>query len=406
MTTASNLQRILRRLDRDEIGCLLWPGRHNGLLTQQRARLIISRVRLVALLFGILTPLWILIDLMFFPWPVWGELAAARLLTSAAFIGMALYYRPSDSMPDAWIALALLFAIPTLFFVYSHPMLALRDMGGMEAAIAAGYAFLPFVMIAGLSIFPLSALEAAVYAVPVLGGQAIAALMQLEGVAWTTHVGAFWLLLLIASVAALASMSQLQFMTALVRESSRDPLTQAYNRLSGERILEQEMARARRLGQPLAVGFIDLDRFKELNDMHGHEAGDRALATTSDALRQNLRMIDSVIRWGGEEFLVVLPCSDRNGAALAIRRIAEPQVCPRPDGLPLTASVGVAAWPEEEDTVDWRDLVQTADRRMYLAKKKGGARIITEDSPMKPPRTGSRARPAGSRRSAEVATGD
>lgn len=406
MTPGTTLQRLLRRIDRDEIGCLLWPGRHNALLTQQRARLIISRVRLVALLFGVLTPLWILIDLLFFPWPVWGELAAARLLTSAAFLGMALYYRPSDSILDAWFALALLFAIPTLFFIYSHPMLALRDMGGMEAAIAAGYAFLPFVMIAGLSIFPLSALEAAVYAVPVLGGQAVAALMQLEGVAWTTHIGAFWLLLLIASVAALASMSQLQFMTALVRESSRDPLTQTYNRLSGERILEQEMARARRQDQPLAVAFVDLDRFKELNDVHGHEAGDRALTTTGEALRHNLRVIDSVIRWGGEEFLLVLPGSDRSGAAEAIRRIAEPQLCPRPDGPPLTASVGIAAWPEDGRNVDWRELVQTADRRMYLAKGKGGACIMTEDSLLKPPRAKRRSRDAGARRTPEAISGD
>lgn len=356
---------------------LLWPGSHHVLLSQQRARLIISRVRLVALLFGMLTPLWILVDLGSFPWPVWGELALARALASAAFIALAWYYRPSEDLTRAWIALAILFAIPTLFFVYSHPMLALRDMAGLEAAIAAGYAFLPFVMIAGLAIFPLTASEAGIYAIPVLAGQAVVALLQLDGMAWTTHVGAFWLLFLIAAVAALASMSQLHFLAALVRESSRDPLTGCYTRGSGERLLARELERARRQGQPLAVAFLDLDRFKELNDRFGHEEGDRALAHVAESLEQQLRSIDSVVRWGGEEFLVLLPGSGSTGAENALKRLATAGLGRRPDHQPLTASVGLAAWPEDlAPDGDWRQLVQIADQRMYLAKAGGGNRIV------------------------------
>ncbi|WP_018865221.1 diguanylate cyclase [Thioalkalivibrio sp. ARh3] len=355
---------------------LLMPWRHHALLEHQRARLIISRVRLVAFLFALLTPLWILVDLVFLPWPVWGELALARLLTSAAFLAMALRFRPSESMPRAWVALALLFAIPTVFFLYSHPLLAFRDMAGLEAAIAAGYAFLPFVMIAGLAIFPLTVTEAVAYAAPVLAGQAVAAALQLDGMEWTTHAGAFWLLLLIASVAALASMSQLQFLAALVRESSRDALTGCYTRRSGESLLEREMARSQRQSRPLAVAFVDLDNFKALNDRFGHEQGDRALRAVATALTERLRGIDSVIRWGGEEFLVLMPETDRAGAREAMERVLREPACYTPDGDPLTASTGIASYPEETLATGAEALVHEADLRMYRAKKEGGDRII------------------------------
>ena len=366
---------------KQQLGCpdpelLLMPWRHHALLEHQRARLIISRVRLVAFLFALLTPLWILVDLVFLPWPVWGELALARLLTSAAFLWMSLRYQPSDSMPRAWVALALLFAIPTLFFLYSHPLLAFREMAGIEAAIAAGYAFLPFVMIAGLAIFPLTVTEAVAYSIPVLAGQAVAALLQLDSMDWTTHVGAFWLLLLIASVGALASTSQLQFLAALVRESSRDALTGCYTRGSGERLLEREMARTRRQGRPLAVAFVDLDRFKALNDRFGHEEGDRALRAVANALTNRLRSIDSVIRWGGEEFLILMPETSPDEARQALERVLSEPTSHTPDGQPLTASIGIASWPEDTRATDAEALVHEADLRMYRAKNKGGDRII------------------------------
>ncbi|WP_024326924.1 diguanylate cyclase [Thioalkalivibrio sp. AKL19] len=366
---------------KQQLGCpdpelLLMPWRHHALLEHQRARLIISRVRLVAFLFALLTPLWILVDLVFLPWPVWGELALARLLTSAAFLWMSLRYQPSDSMPRAWVALALLFAIPTLFFLYSHPLLAFREMAGIEAAIAAGYAFLPFVMIAGLAIFPLTVTEAVAYSIPVLAGQAVAALLQLDSMDWTTHVGAFWLLLLIASVGALASTSQLQFLAALVRESSRDALTGCYTRGSGKRLLEREMARTRRQGRPLAVAFVDLDRFKALNDRFGHEEGDRALRAVANALTKRLRSIDSVIRWGGEEFLILMPETSREEARQALERVLSEPASHTPDGQALTASIGIASWPEDIRATDAEALVHEADLRMYRAKNKGGDRII------------------------------
>ncbi|MFO7953941.1 sensor domain-containing diguanylate cyclase [Thioalkalivibrio sp.] len=366
---------------KQQLGCpdpelLLMPWRHHPLLEHQRARLIISRVRLVAFLFALLTPLWILVDLVFLPWPVWGELALVRLLTSAAFLWMSLRYQSSDSMPRAWVALALLFAIPTLFFLYSHPLLALQEMAGIEAAIAAGYAFLPFVMIAGLAIFPLTVTEAVAYSIPVLAGQAVAALLQLDSMEWTTHLGAFWLLLLIASVGALASTSQLQFLAALVRESSRDALTGCYTRGSGEQLLEREMARTRRQGRPLAVAFVDLDRFKALNDRFGHEEGDRALCAVATALTNRLRSIDSVIRWGGEEFLILMPETNRDAARQALERVLGEPASHTPDGKPLTASIGIASWPEDTTATDAGALVHEADLRMYRAKDKGGDRII------------------------------
>ena len=158
--------RLLGSLPREELRNLLLPAGHAPLLARRRAEMIISRVRMVAALFALLTPLWIIVDALVFSWPVSIMLGIGRLVTSLAFGLLALSYGKSTKMADAYRALALLFGIPTLFFMYSHPLLSHFQLVGPAAAIAAGYAFLPFVMVAGLSVFPLTALEGALFALP------------------------------------------------------------------------------------------------------------------------------------------------------------------------------------------------------------------------------------------------
>lgn len=357
---------------------LVWlasPHRHQSLLARRRAIMIVDRVRLFAFLFAVLTPLWSLVDLIVFPFPLWLNLAMMRLVASAAFTTLLLKYRPSGDLFDAYRALALLFAIPTIFYVASYTLLSHYQLAGISAAIGAGYAFLPFVLLAGLAVFPLTLLENLVIASPILIAQGIAGSLRWATLDWPSFAGAFWLLLLITGVATLASMSQLAFMIALVRQAIHDPLTGVFSRSSGEEVLELQFTIASRSDAALSIAFIDLDHFKSINDQFGHEAGDEALLGMTAIVNSNLRRGDLLTRWGGEEFLLIMPDTDLKQAQAALVRMRSIGFGMRPDKTPLTASIGIAERGADAAT-DWKALVELADHRMYLAKQGGRDRVI------------------------------
>ena len=360
----------------NELSKLLVPHRHSLLLTQRRATLIVTRVRMFAFLFAILTPLWAVVDLMVFGYPLWLGLAACRLMACAAFVCLLLFYRPSGNLLDAYRAIAILFAIPTMFYAASHLLLGGHQLTQLSAAVATGYAFLPFVLMAGLAIFPLTLLENLVLACVLLLAHLAVGYLSWSTLNWPSYVGAFWLLVLIAGVTALACLSQLAFMIALVRQAIRDPLTGVFSRGSGQDILQLHWHAAQRADNALAVAFIDLDHFKPVNDVFGHEAGDQTLRDCARKMLEKLRNSDSLVRWGGEEFVVIMPDTDIEQAQIAMRRMVEDGLGFRPDGQPLTASIGLAE--RCSDCAESpRHLLELADQRMYLAKAGGRNRLCT-----------------------------
>lgn len=354
---------------------LLFPGGHTTLIQRRRALLIHSRVRMVAGVFALLTPLWIVIDVLIFAWPLSGWLALLRIVASGSFGWLALCHRVSDDIGSARRGLALLLAVPTIFFLLSHPLLNEEHIVGAGVAMASGYAFLPFVMVAGLSVFPLTALEGGLFALPLLVAHFGTGLYGSLVFPFPSYIGALWLLLLIMVVATLAAMSQLHFMMALVEQASHDALTGAFGRRVGEELLRIQYGHARRGALPLSVVFFDLDDFKAVNDRHGHEEGDRTLRDTARAIRGMLRQTDVMIRWGGEEFLVVMPNTTRDGACAAVERLCARGLGRRPDGSGQTASVGIAELSLDRPE-SWETLVDLADHRMYLAKQAGKNRIV------------------------------
>src|SRR6185436_6107102 len=130
---------------------------------------------------------------------------------------------------------------------------------------------------------------------------------------------------------------------ALERLAVTDPLTGLSNRRGGEQNIASEISRARRQKSPLSCILLDIDRFKEVNDTYGHQAGDHVLREISALLRRTVRAYDILVRWGGEEFLIVLPGVEHEQALKLAERIRHAV-----ENMPLagiggiTASVGVA----------------------------------------------------------------
>ena len=153
----------------------------------------------------------------------------------------------------------------------------------------------------------------------------------------------------------------------------RDPLTGLYNRRYLDDALERELQRARRQGYPVSVLVIDIDHFKQLNDVHGHQAGDEVLKAIAEELHRSVRADDLACRWGGEEFVLVLPTMSIEAAAerADVLRLALAAQVVRYRGTNLngTVSVGVAAFPAHG--LQARELLGAADDALYRAKSAG-----------------------------------
>ena len=163
-------------------------------------------------------------------------------------------------------------------------------------------------------------------------------------------------------------------LTAKLEElANTDPLTQALNRRAFTRYIREELLRMARLPASFALLMLDLDHFKEVNDRHGHTAGDEVLCKAVQDMRNATRGVDFVGRWGGEEFAILLPRADQDAAKIVGERIRGniERSLPLPDGsmsIPVTASLGIAVW-VPGDSVE--SLIQRADDALYHAKAAG-----------------------------------
>jgi len=360
----------------DETNWLISPHQHMPLLQQRRALMLVNRVRLFALLFAVLTPLWIVVDVLALPAGLWERLATLRLLSTIAFAALVVWYPQDGRLKPAYQGMAMLFAIPTLFYIGSHMLMTQYHLEGVSAAVGTGYAFLPFVLLAAIAIFPLTLLESLAFAMPVLLAYALAWILDWSVASWPSFGGEFWLLSLLAAVSSLASISQLAFIIALVGQTIRDPLTAAFSRRSGIEMLELQLVNAERNQLPLAIAFIDLDHFKSINDTFGHAAGDKTLKQLVQHIQLNMRRGDVLVRWGGEEFLLLMPNTDRLQGEIALERLRNNGLGQRPDGTPLTASIGLAERLADKCNAR-RQLVELADARMYHAKQQGRNQVIS-----------------------------
>jgi diguanylate cyclase (GGDEF)-like protein len=161
--------------------------------------------------------------------------------------------------------------------------------------------------------------------------------------------------------------------------SLTDPLTGAYNRRALDTFLKSRLSESSRHGIPVSCVMFDIDHFKDVNDTHGHQVGDVVIKDISDLVRSLCRQEDALIRYGGEEYLVILFHTPRDGAVIFGERVRESvsEHAFHSGELKITISGGIASLPEDEIPSDPEAMINLADQRLYTAKRKGRDQIVS-----------------------------
>ena len=160
-----------------------------------------------------------------------------------------------------------------------------------------------------------------------------------------------------------------ELMAALAEVARTDDLTGLPNRRAWDEALDRELARAKRETTPLCIGIVDLDRFKDYNDVHGHQGGDRLLKQLAASWGAEMRATDVLARYGGEEFALALPGCDLDDAQVLVERLRAATPAEQ------TCSAGLVLWNGEETA---EQLFGRADKALYAAKEGGRDRIVID----------------------------
>lgn len=348
-----------------------------------RSEYLRARVLFVGLAFTLLAPLWILVDYLLLPLNLVAEVATGRFLLMLMLFGV-LYsaWSNQNHLNRIRNTLAALLLSPALFYG------ALVLFFGQEMDSLVGYSFIPLLIIAFLSVFPLTILESLGIGLVVFAIQLLA--LGITGQLKTAYGWQdLWLLLTVLGISLWANYSQVSTLMRLYRQASMDSLTGLLNRgvlLQQLHELYRQRVQSIEEGEPaspISLLMFDLDRFKRINDTYGHSVGDQVLQTFSQILRAELRKNDLIARYGGEEFMAVLPGTAKRDAgriAERIRQHCEKARIQAHDGesVEFTTSIGITEMRPEEslDTA-----LNRVDNRLYAAKNLGRNRWIDADLP-------------------------
>lgn len=189
-------------------------------------------------------------------------------------------------------------------------------------------------------------------------------------------------MLLVAYITTMLSQDILNAMARIKLVSETDALTGAFNMRAFNAIAERECALAARYNRIFSLLMIDSDSLKKVNDQHGHDTGDRLIKFIATSVKRDLRVTDVVARYGGDEFVCLLPETPADAAALAAERIrhniAETPLASGQDSIPTSVSIGVAAYPEHG--AGFETVAKNADRALYASKARGRNRVTVFSS--------------------------
>lgn len=358
----------------------LMRARHHSLqLVHSRIELILYRVRLTALILSALMLAWVPLDLTFLAWNDVKGVVFARVIASLT-LGCMIFYKPRSLTPAlAARLMAVMLTIPLVFFFYVNSTLVTITWSKDIQFIKSSYAHFPILIAMMLSLFPLTAVEGIAFSMGITTVTIFSLLIHTSPDFMLVDLGTIWIQLVVTALSVVAAMSQLHFMSGFIEFSTRDDMTKCLKRDFGMTLLDTLLATHARKKHPLTIFFIDLDHFKRVNDTFGHDIGDQVLFNAAEAMRTALRKQDSVIRWGGEEFLVILPDTAMKDVGPILERLEINGFGQLPDGEIQTGSMGIAEVIEDL-TGTSSELVKLADDRMYKAKRGGGNAIVTKTS--------------------------
>jgi diguanylate cyclase (GGDEF)-like protein len=191
------------------------------------------------------------------------------------------------------------------------------------------------------------------------------------------HENEILLLRTVADQVAVA-VNQAKLFAQIQQQALTDSLTGCYNRRSFEMYLDKDLFMAKRLHQPVSLLMLDLDRFKHLNDTAGHDAGDEALRMLAGVFREELRNVDTAARFGGDEFVLILPQAYADGAVIVAERLrSRIEQLHIPNYGRITTSIGIATFPIHAGSR--AELLRAADEALYSAKRGGRNRVCVAE---------------------------
>lgn len=371
---------ILKKVLPEDRLFLLTTKNHPDIFLQIRSQNIISRVRLIAIIFTFFPLIRFLIEVFilpsFFHFHISFRLEIGLLVVAGGFatLGLILYWKPKSI--NYRLAIIILLLIPSGYFLFSRFILSYGHLNAASTTVSDIDLFLPFVIVSLMSVFPLVFLEFIAFSTILITTLSIPSILNFSSIPSSINNFAIpWYMFLVGVIGLIASISQLHASKTIFLQASTDHLTKLYNRRYGENILTLFYTQAKRHQHPLSVAFFDLDNFKSINDKWGHEVGDEILQNIATFLKLNIRSEDVVIRWGGEEFVVLMPYATIQQATNRLDKILKTTLVPNSVGVSVTMSGGICEiW--NDNIKDEKSLIQLADSRMYNAKASGKNQII------------------------------
>jgi diguanylate cyclase (GGDEF)-like protein len=351
---------------------LISAQHHSEDFKETRAGYITLRLRLLVFFYAAAIPLWIPFDYLLLRPEHSASMVLPRILMTVFLLLFGHFTQRALTSIQVHSLLALTFIASGTFYFTTMQILS----HGVAEVPLAGYSLMPFLMVSMLGVFPLTlGWGITLIATVMIFFLGLEASQNRLMTADTANM--LWMFLMLGGVTLWVQSSHLLMLLRLYREASQDPLTGLINRRVLMKRLTSEIAHLSERKTTFCIMIFDLDRFKRINDSYGHLVGDKVLKATAVILQKGLREHDIIARFGGEEFVAVLPsCKSEDAVVLAERIRATCYgthfTAPNGDDIQLSTSVGVTEYKSGEEI---ETTLSRVDEMLYKAKEMGRNRV-------------------------------